>query len=333
MNTCKNCTCVLDEHVIDAKDKRYCKNCATAIREHFNNQRLVLSKLRLLPLKEKIELTKKYINDAISEFGSDSVYISYSGGKDSTVLSHIAKQLYPNILHIFADTTCEFPETIQHVEWERAVNKTNIITVYPYNKNGELWSFKKVVEYYGYPVFSKRVANAIRTYRHARTPRTTQNSIDYIQRNFAKYEKYKELNISDKCCEVLKKNPIKRQAKKLGMKCVILGLLAGESRQREKDWLEYGCNAFYVKSENQCRPLSFWTEADILAYIKNYNVKISKLYDLGYSRNGCMYCAFGAHLEKEGNQRFLKLKQTHPNEYAYFIRNFGSFMIELNIVV
>ena len=72
----------------------------------------------LLPLKEKIELTKKYIIDAISEFGPDSVYISYSGEKDSTVLSHIAKQLYPNILHIFADTTCEFPETIQHVEWE-----------------------------------------------------------------------------------------------------------------------------------------------------------------------------------------------------------------------
>ena len=333
MKTCKNCTCVLDEHVIDVKDKRYCKNCATAIREHFNNQRLVLSKLRLLPLKEKIELTKKYIIDAISEFGPDSVYISYSGGKDSTVLSHIAKQLYPNILHIFADTTCEFPETIQHVEWERAVNKTNIITVYPYNKNGELWSFKKVVEYYGYPVFSKRVANAIRTYRHARTPRTIQNSIDYIQRNFAKYEKYKELNISDKCCEVLKKNPIKRQAKKFGMKCVILGLLADESRQREKDLLQYGCNVFHIKSENQCRPLAFWTEADIQTYIEQYDVKISKLYDMGYSRNGCMYCAFGAHLEKEGHQRFIQLKKTHPNEYTYFIQHFGTFMLELNIAI
>ena len=42
----------------------------------------------------------------------------------------------------------------------------------------------------------------------------------------------------------LKKEPLRRKAKELGLECAILGILASESYQREKDWLEYGCNVF-----------------------------------------------------------------------------------------
>lgn len=333
MFLCKNCSCILTECTTDKYDRRYCTSCANQNRAFMKERRLILYSLQLLPLENKIQKSKKLIQEAISEFGEEHVYISYSGGKDSTVLSHIAKELYPNILHIFANTTCEFPETLEHIKWEKKQNGTNIITVIPKDSKGNTWTFKKVVDYYGYPLFSKRIANAIRTYRHARTDETKQHSIDYIQRNFKKYDHYKELNISDKCCEVLKKNPIKRKAKELGMKCVLLGILADESRQREKDWLQYGCNVFYTKKENQCRPLSFWTEKDILDYIQKYNIKISKLYEMGYTRNGCMYCGFGAHLEKEGSQRFVLLHTTHPKEYDYFAKNFGDFMLELNIAI
>ena len=141
-------------------------------------------------LESKIVQTKYLIREAVSEFGLDKVYISYSGGKDSTVLSHIAKTMYPDILHLFANTTNEFPETIQHIKWEREKNGTNIISVIPRDPSGKPWTFKRVVNYYGYPVFSKRVSNAIRTYQHALTPKTQANSIDYMERNFKKYLKY-----------------------------------------------------------------------------------------------------------------------------------------------
>ena len=284
-------------------------------------------------LESKIIQTKYLIKQAVHEFGIDHVYISYSGGKDSTVLSHIAKQIYPNILHIFSNTTNEYPETLQHIKWEIEENGSNILVVYPKDKSGNIWTFKKVVEYYGYPMFSKRVANAIRTYQHARSPKTKQNSLDYINRNFKKYEKYITLPISDKCCDKLKKEPLRKKAKELGLNCAILGLLASESYQREKDWIEYGCNVFYVRKDNQCRPLSFWTYEDILEYIKKYNVKISELYSMGYIRNGCMYCGFGVHLEPDSNNRFQILKQTHPKQYNYFINNFGDLMVEFNINV
>lgn len=129
----------------------------------------------------------------------------------------------------------------------------------------------------------------------------------------------------------LKKEPLRRKAKELGLDCSILGILASESYQREKDWLEYGCNVFHERKDNQSRPLSFWTDEDILEYIERYNVKISKLYKMGYTRNGCMYCGFGVHLETPYCNRYQKLKHTHPAQYTYFLNNFGQLMLEFEI--
>lgn len=331
---CKSCFEEITEDNFYPNDRRYCMYCGMKRAEYLKDRRATLSSLREMNLPSKIIQTKFLIREAIAEFGLDKVYISYSGGKDSTVLSHIAKSMYPGILHLFSNTTNEYPETLQHIKWELEENGTNLIMVLPVDVHGETWTFKKVVERYGYPVFSKRVANAIRTYQHALFSETKQHSIDYIARNFKKYDKYKELPISDKCCDKLKKEPLRRKAKKLGLECAILGVLASESYQREKDWLEYGCNVFHERKDNQSRPLSFWTDEDIMAYIEQYNVRIPKLYDMGYTRNGCMYCGFGAHLESSECNRYQMLKQTHPVQYEYLIRNFGdllqSFDIELD---
>ena len=329
---CKQCNCLLNESNTDSKDSRYCFSCAQKRRDFLRSRRNLLNTLYALPLELKIEKSKRIIKEAVSEFGIKHVYISYSGGKDSTVLSHIAKQLYPEILHIFANTTCEYPETLEQVRWEANENHTHLITVVPKSQNGEIWTFKKIVEQYGYPVFSKQISNAIRTYQHALSPITKQHSVEYINRNFKKYRKYKELCISDKCCEILKKKPLQKKARELKMECSILGILASESRQREQDWLNFGCNTFYKKSGNQCRPLSFWTQKDILDYIETYNIKISNLYNLGYERNGCMYCAFGAHLEKYPN-RFQRLKNTHPLQYSYLEYNFGELLKSFDIEI
>lgn len=95
----------------------------------------------------------------------------------------------------------------------------------------------------------------------------------------------------------------------------------------------YKFNSFHERKDNQSKPLSFWTDDDILEYIKRYNVRIPKLYDMGYTRNGCMYCGFGVQLEPEGENRYQKLKETHPVQYDYFVRNFGDLMIEFEINV
>lgn len=328
---CKNCHKELTFDNTYSSDHRYCIKCGNEHAAYLAQRRETLTSLREMNLESKIIQTKYLIRQTVNEFGLDKVYISYSGGKDSTVLSHIAKSLYPNILHLFANTTNEYPETLQHIKWEREKNNTNLITVIPQDRKGNIWTFKKVVEYYGYPMYSKRVSNAIRTYHHALSAQTKQNSLDYINRNFKKYSKYKELPISDKCCDKLKKEPLRRKAKELGLKCAILGILASESYQREKDWLEFGCNVFHERKENQSRPLSFWNEEDILEYIEKYHVRIPKLYEMGYTRNGCMYCGFGVNLEPPGCNRYQRLKETHPVQYNYFIRNWGELMVQFEV--
>lgn len=154
--------------------------------------------------------------------------------------------------------------------------------------------------------------------------------------------------ISNVCCDVMKKSPVKKYAKETG-RVAITGQMAEESQLRTQKWLKYGCNAFDNKRPVS-NPLSFWTEQDILRYIKEYNVKICSVYgnvvidykddeqfngqldfsDLGImedtrklkttgcNRTGCMFCGFGCHLEEES--RFEKMKVTHPKIYDYIMR-------------
>ena len=81
--------------------------------------------------------------------------------------------------------------------------------------------------------------------------------------------------------------------------------------------------------------MSFWTEQDVLQYIKEYNIPIASVYGeiveengklktTGCDRTGCIFCAFGCHLEKEPS-RFQRLKETHPKQYEYCI-NGGEYV-------
>ncbi len=99
------------------------------------------------------------------------------------------------------------------------------------------------------------------------------------------------------------------------------GEMASDSRGRRKIYLRHGCNAFDLKSPIG-RPLSVWTEDNIWEYIRAENVPYSTIYDMGYTRTGCAFCAFGAHLEKPPN-RFQRMKTTHPKLWEYCMTKLG----------
>ena len=118
----------------------------------------------------------------------------------------------------------------------------------------------------------------------------------------------------------MKKRPIHRYTKENGV-VQITGTMACESMRRESTYLKYGCNAFN-KGEPTSQPLSFWTERDVLQYLRMTGIpyasiygdiveKNGKLVTTGAQRTGCMFCMFGAHLEKKPN-RFQRMALTHP---------------------
>ena len=74
-----------------------------------------LHQLQALSLDEKVERTKARIKQWVEYYGLEKCYISFSGGKDSTVLLDIARKMYPDMKAVFLDTSLEFPELRQFV--------------------------------------------------------------------------------------------------------------------------------------------------------------------------------------------------------------------------
>jgi len=161
--------------------------------------------------------------------------------------------------------------------------------------------------------------------------------------------------IAQQCCGVMKKSPMNKYHRETGRQ-PITAMMASESRLRTQKWLHQGCNAFDAKKP-MSMPMAFWTEQDVLLYIYNNKIPIASVYgevvrdykadglmegqmtfrDLGgdwemldtdrptlkttgCERTGCMFCGFGCHLEKPGQGRFERMKETHPKQYDYIMR-------------
>lgn len=281
-----------------------------------------LKLLQALPLELKIAKTKARIKDWVDFYGVDGVYVSFSGGKDSTVLLHIVRSMYPNIKAVFSDTGLELPsirsfvKTHENVDWLKPK-----------------LTFGEIVKQYGYPLFGKEISHAIwyarkiklidndtttaqentvyRANRLKLTGELTQNCEKTIRhfrkRSFSNeqsedkklsiFNKEKYLPacrnlpflIGDVCCSIMKKRPFHKYEKE-NHKAPMIATLAEESMMRTQSWLRNGCNAFESK-DTKSQPLSFWLEQDILQYIKDNNITIADIYgDVIYKdKNGNRY--------------------------------------------
>lgn len=296
-----------------------------------------------LPLEVKITMSLRRIDDWYNHWDGN-VYVAYSGGKDSTVLLDLVRQIHPDVEAMFIDTGLEYPEVREIAKEYGAVFAKPTMT------------FRQVIQKYGYPVTSKEQANFICRVR--KDPETMEAFHEWINTGnvnnptdiFVKYilgkrkdgldTKFKvskkwyplldaPFDTSADCCVIMKKLPFKKYERQTH-KHPYLGTLACESQRRMQNYLKNGCNAFDRKRPLSM-PIAFWTENDILEYIYTKNLKIASVYGdiikmedgtyttTGCDRTGCMFCMFGCHLEKEPN-RFQKLSQTHPKIYDYCMK-------------
>lgn len=109
-----------------------------------------LEQMQSLPLEIKIRMTKMRIQQWVYAFSGEA-YISFSGGKDSTVLLNIAREVFPNLPAVFCDTGLEYPEIREFVK-----RFENVVWLKPQ------MNFRQVIQKYGYPLISKSVANTLR---------------------------------------------------------------------------------------------------------------------------------------------------------------------------
>jgi len=153
-----------------------------------------------LPLEAKIVKTELRIREFYDHFKGE-VYVSFSGGKDSTVLLDIARNLYPDIPAVFFDTGLEYPEL------KEFVRTFDNVEVRRPNR-----SFREVIEEFGYPVISKRIAGYVYTARrdpNSVRAKTLRGEIPTKTFGFGDgkwaYLVDAPFKISDYCCDVMKK--------------------------------------------------------------------------------------------------------------------------------
>lgn len=311
------------------------------------------NKVLMNDLKEKqswsLDRKVAYSKEKIVEFveymgGIENTYVSFSGGKDSCVLLHLVRSIYPNAGGVFFNTGLEYPEILSHVK-----TFENIEWRKPRKTPTQVW------REYGVPVVSKEYSRYISDVREGGSVTQTQKRLNF--RNSYSLPKkwihftdteFFEPKVSNKCCDYFKKLPSKDYEKETG-KYAFVGTMAEESQLRMSSWVKHSCNIYAEEGSNtrpQSRPLSIWTEKDIWEYIERYDVSICELYHKGLKRTGCFCCPYGAHLEdrQEGTNRFELLKESHPKHYKALdkmgireallnmrvpIRNDETYMIQL----
>lgn len=312
-------------------------------------------KLLSLDLDDKVITSVEKLDEWYTAWGGQC-YVSFSGGKDSTVLAYLAAWYLSSFRTppwklnlVFVNTGLEYPEiqkfVNEYADWLRREFPRITVNLVRLRPRMNIW---QVVTNYGYSIVSKEVAACVvDAKRNPNGQRMRRLRGEDIRRdgnlsvyNCAKWEFLLSapFKVSAQCCGVMKKEPLKLHEHKSGMK-PITAVMASESRLRMTYWLKAGCNAFEGKRKIG-KPMSFWTEQDVLRFIVDRHIPIAsvygeivasdgendygatlidcKLHCTGCQRTGCMFCGFGAHLEK-GVNRFERMKLTHPKHYQFCI--------------
>lgn len=302
-----------------------------------------LRMLQQLPVDIKVAKSKLRINEAIDQFGVDGLYLSFSGGKDSTALNHLLTEVEMErfgkivIPRVYCNTGLEYPELNQHIkEVFNSLPEGLGVMIRPDK------TFKQVLSHYGYPILTKTHSIGIRKLTKQNLSEKYRNKLLYgDEKGTAGMipKKYHHLlnadfDVSEQCCDVMKKRPFHKYEKLTG-RIPITGVMAEESTVRQIRYIkDGGCNAFNIKKP-QSKPIGFWREQDILKYIHMNRISIPSVYGnileevnsdnsttytlTGVKRTGCMFCMFGCHLEDKNNNRFHQMKESHPKLYNYCI--------------
>lgn len=272
----------------------------------------ILRERQAWPLEQKIDHTVGAI-DAFLAYCREhdrNPYVSFSGGLNSTVLLHLARRVFgADLKGVFCSTGNEFPEIVRFVR-----HTPNVEIIHP------ALTPREVIEQYGFPLVSKEQAQYVYEIRHCKGEKTIKRRLDGVNGSSTISKKWRYLisepyEISHRCCEMLKKKPMRQYCFKTRSNGMV-GTMAEESRLRQSTYLRRGgCNAFDDDpAKVHSAPLSIWTGADCWEYIRRYDVPYCEIYDVeGIKGTGCVFCGFGAQIN---SSRFRVLYKRYPKLYC-----------------
>lgn len=253
------------------------------------------------------------ITQIIEQYGEENFCMSYSGGKDSNVMHALFDMALPDnkIPRVYCDTGIELNAVRDFVK-QKATEDSRFVIIKP---NVPI---KKMLEDKGYPFKSKFHSYALRVWQGSKKKKDWVQK--YINREYISYGKqcpYKlkymfdenfSLQISDLCCDELKKKPFKAYQRKHNYSIKILGLMTSEEGQRN----QAKCLAFSGDKLKAFQPLAPLTKDWEDWFIAEYGIKLPIVYypPYNFERTGCKGCPFALNLQHD-----LDILQMYfPNE-------------------
>lgn len=241
------------------------------------------------------------IRQIIRKYGEENFYVSFSGGKDSTVLSALIDMALPDntIPRVYANTGIEYCLILDFVEREREKpHKWELIILKP------TIPIKPMLEKEGYPFKSKEHAAVVASWQGGNKDGLWVKHYLEKEGRFGLSAKLRyqftddnRLKISEKCCYRLKEEPLHKYQKDHNKPYGILGLMREEGGRRNKA----ECLAFQGDKLKNFQPLAPITKKWEEWFIKTYGVDISDIYKPPYNfeRTGCKGCPFNPTLQKD----------------------------------
>ena len=265
----------------------------------------------LLTLQDRLEIIKTTNQKHDLE---NNAYLSFSGGKDSTILHYLLDMALPNnqIPRVFINTGIEYNDIVSFVK-ELAKKDNRFVII-----NSAL-PIKQTLEQHGYPFKSKQHSHNLMVYQHSGIGLSVKRYLGIVESNtkfrcpkMLMYQFTNEFKIkcSDKCCQKLKKDPIHKWQKENNRSISLTGMRKSEGGERAS---VKGC-ILTDKNGNitKFHPLLVVSDEWEDWFIKEHKIKLCKLYlpPFNFNRTGCKGCPFSLDLQEQ----LETMEQYLPNE-------------------
>jgi 3''-phosphoadenosine 5''-phosphosulfate sulfotransferase (PAPS reductase)/FAD synthetase and related enzymes len=219
--------------------------------DFFNANIADFIKVNQVRLDYIIDEAHVFINDAAKAYPRESIVISFSGGKDSTVTADLSVKALsdPSLVHIFGNTTLEFPLTIEYADRFRKNNPMAIFKT-AINKDQD---FYKVCDDIGPPARMLRwCCSMFKTGPITRVLNSMYRDKDIL---------------------------------------TFYGIRKCESVSRSRyNRIEDDAESVKIQKQKVASPIFLWKDIDIWLYILGEDIDFNDAYRLGYDRVGCWCC-------------------------------------------
>ncbi|MGL5548497.1 MAG: phosphoadenosine phosphosulfate reductase family protein [Culicoidibacterales bacterium] len=265
------------------------------------------------------------------------IYLSFSGGKDSTIVAELIKmaELPTKIPFVFADTGIELGATERFV---KNYDYENIVYVKPEKR------MQQIIKEYGVPAMSKVKSQHIGTWQRqvengidpttkvacTRLLGTSGNGADKLANKHLHFlHPEHEYKVANQCCNYMKKKPFAKFEAETEYKDTFTGVRIAEGGIRATQYKS--CVIMRKKGKREqlvSMPIIDWSDEICDEFIAKYNVKLSDAYEVyGFTRTGCIGCSFSNELEAT-----LPVPQKHePLKYKATMHFFKMVYVDLDI--